>query len=148
MGAFTRRAATLGISLNPSMQSSSRTTCSAAMRWAAARVRGGAFHQQPYLGEAHVYQPRAEPVLPRTQHRSQRQYRLPLFTRPSQPIAGSTSAGRSAAIRPIRPVGVALRFFLIRGNTTSRACWTAPGSLEAVTSGKVGAHGIQEAASR
>ena len=26
--------------------------------------------------------------------------------------------------------------------------WTAPGSLEAVTSGKVGAHGIQEAASR
>jgi hypothetical protein len=26
--------------------------------------------------------------------------------------------------------------------------WTAPGSLEAVTSGEVGAHGIQEAASR
>jgi hypothetical protein len=26
--------------------------------------------------------------------------------------------------------------------------WTAPGSLEAVTSGKVGVHGIQEAASR
>ena len=30
----------------------------------------------------------------------------------------------------------------------SRELWTAPGSLEAVTSGKVGAHGIQEAASR
>jgi Transposase DDE domain len=26
--------------------------------------------------------------------------------------------------------------------------WTAPGSLEAATSGKVGVHGIQEAASR
>jgi hypothetical protein len=26
--------------------------------------------------------------------------------------------------------------------------WTAPGSLEAVTSGKVGVHGVQEAASR
>jgi transcriptional regulator with XRE-family HTH domain len=29
-----------------------------------------------------------------------------------------------------------------------QAIWTAPGSLEAVTSGKVGAHGIQEGASR
>ena len=29
-----------------------------------------------------------------------------------------------------------------------RAIWTAPGSLEAVTSGKVGVHGVQKAASR
>jgi hypothetical protein len=31
--------------------------------------------------------------------------------------------------------------------TRRTATWTAPGSLEAVTSGKVGAHGIEEAAS-
>ena len=41
MDPFTRRAAMSGTSLHPSMQSSARTTCSAAMRWAACRVRGG-----------------------------------------------------------------------------------------------------------
>jgi hypothetical protein len=30
----------------------------------------------------------------------------------------------------------------------AKVYWTAPGSLEAVTSGKVGAHGIKETASR
>ena len=33
------------------------------------------------------------------------------------------------------------------GGAGCAGIWTAPGSLEAVTSGKVGAHGIQEAAS-
>jgi hypothetical protein len=33
-------------------------------------------------------------------------------------------------------------------HAANTAQWSAPGSLEAVTSGKVGAHGIQEAASR
>jgi len=37
---------------------------------------------------------------------------------------------------------------LVGGSEEYGYQWSAPGSLEAVTSGKVGAHGIQEAASR
>jgi hypothetical protein len=41
-----------------------------------------------------------------------------------------------------------LKIMSRRPKHLDRVAWTAPGSLEAVTSGKVGAHGIQEAASR
>jgi hypothetical protein len=37
---------------------------------------------------------------------------------------------------------------LIQAQASQRDIWSAPGSVEAVTSGKVGVHGIQEAASR
>ena len=49
----------------------------------------------------------------------------------------------SRASRTDRPV---LRPSRCDGQASS--IWTTPGSLEAVTSGKVGAHGITEAASR
>src|SRR6266700_6814411 len=53
-----------------------------------------AVHQQPQSVVADIDQPRAEPVLPRAQHRGQRQQKLlPQLTSPLQPITGSTSAG-------------------------------------------------------
>jgi hypothetical protein len=58
MGAFTRRSAMPGMSLAPPAHSSASTACSAAIRWAARRVRGGR------STNTHVDQPRAEPVFP------------------------------------------------------------------------------------